>query len=120
MFLISGNFSFLKFYSISKYVFLGKSLVKSLINNSGQNPIEPAKLGCKILHGPFIENFKEIYQYLNELDITKEINNAEELGLSLVEEFNQNKAKNYQITEKIENHGQNILNNVTMELKKYI
>ena len=110
----------LKFYNISKCVFVGKSLVKSLINNSGQNPIEPAKLGCKILHGPFIENFKEIYQYLNELDITKEINNAEELGLSLVEEFNQNKAKNYQITEKIENHGQNILNNVTMELKKYI
>ena len=42
----------LKFYDISKCVFLGKSLVKSLIKDSGQNPIEPARLGCKILHGP--------------------------------------------------------------------
>jgi len=118
--LIDSYGNTLKFYNISKCVFLGKSLVKSLINNSGQNPIEPAKLGCKILHGPFVENFKEIYQYLKKLGITKEINNSEELSLSLVEEFKQNNDKNYQIAEKIENHGQNILNNVTMELKKYI
>ena len=30
------------------------------------------------------------------------------------------KEKNSEITEKIDNYGQNILNNVTMELKKYI
>jgi len=110
----------LKFYNISKYVFLGKSLVKSLINNSGQNPIEPAKLGCKILHGPFVSNFVEIYEYLKNLGITKVVNSSEELSLSLVEEFKADKAKNHEIAAKIENYGQNILNNVTMELKKYI
>ena len=47
----------LKFYNISKYVFLGKSLVESLIKDSGQNPIEPARLGCKIFHGPHVSNF---------------------------------------------------------------
>ena len=53
-----------KFYDISKYVFLGKSLIKSLIKNSGQNPIEPARLGCKIYHGPNTSNFDDVYNRL--------------------------------------------------------
>ena len=109
-----------KFYNISKYVFLGKSLLKSLIKDSGQNPIEPARSGCKILHGPYVSNFVEIYDYLKKLDMTKEINNSNELSLLLVEEFKQNKPKNQEISAKIENYGENILNNVIIELKKYI
>ena len=109
-----------KFYNISKYVFLGKSLVKSLINDSGQNPIEPARQGCKIFHGPNVSNFVEIYKYLKMSGITKEINNSDELGLSLVEELKEDKAKNDKIGEIIENYGQNILNNVIVEVKKYI
>ena len=110
----------LKFYNISKYVFLGKSLATSLIKDSGQNPIEPARFGCKIFHGPYVSNFVEIYRYLEKLGITKEINNSNELSLSLVEEFKEDKPKNLEISEKIENYGQNILNNVTLEIKKYI
>ena len=110
----------LKFYNISKYVFLGKSLVKSLIMDSGQNPIEPAKLGCKIFHGPNVSNFVEIYKYLQTLGITKEVKNSDELGLSIVEEFKKDKDKNLEIAAKIENYGQNIFNNVIVELKKYI
>jgi len=110
----------LKFYNISKYVFLGKSLVKSLIKDGGQNPIEPARLGCKIFHGPYISNFFETYEFFKKLNITKEINNANELSISLVEEFKEDKPKNQFIAAKIENYGQNILNNVIVELKKYI
>ena len=110
----------LKFYNISKYVFLGKSLVKSLINDSGQNPIEPARLGCKIFHGPYVSNFLEIYEYLKSLGVTKEVNSSEELSLSLVEEFKEDKVKNQEIAAKIESYGQNILNNTIIELKKYI
>jgi len=109
-----------KFYNISKYVFLGKSLIKALIKDGGQNPIEPARLGCKILHGPYVSNFEEIYDYLKKLEVTKQIESSEDLSLSLVEEFKLDKPKNQQITEKIENYGQNILNNVIMEIKKYI
>ena len=109
-----------KFYNISKYVFLGKSLLESLIEDSGQNPIEPARLGCKILHGPHVSNFVEIYDYLKKLEITKQINNSNELSLLLVEEFKEDKPKNQEISAKIENYGQNILNNVITELKKYI
>jgi len=110
----------LKFYNISKYVFLGKSLSKTLIMNSGQNPIEPARLGCKIFHGPNVTNFIEIYEYLKTLGVTKKVNNSDELSLSLVEEFKEDKAKNDEISTKIQNYGQNIFNNVIIELKKYI
>ena len=110
----------LKFYNISKYVFIGKSLSKTLIMNSGQNPIEPARLGCKIFHGPNVSNFNEIYKYLETLGVTKEINNSDELSLSLVEEFKEDKAKNDEISAKIQNYGQNIFNNVIIELKKIL
>ena len=110
----------LKFYNLSKYVFVGKSLVKNLIMDSGQNPIEPARLGCKIFHGPYVSNFIEIYEFLKTLGITKEVNNSDELSLSIVEEFKKDKAKNHEIAKKIENYGQNIFNNVIIELKKYI
>ena len=109
-----------KFFNISKYVFLGKSLIKSLLMDSGQNPIEAARLGCKIFHGPNVSNFVEIYEYLKTLGIAKEVKNYEELSLSIVEEFKEDKAKNDMIASKIENYGQNILNNVIVELKKYI
>ncbi len=41
-------------------VFMGKSLTQG----GGQNPIEPAKLGCAILYGPHVENFNEVYTEL--------------------------------------------------------
>ena len=108
------------FYNISKYVFVGKSTIKSLIMDSGQNPIEPARLGCKIFHGPNVSNFVEIYEYLKTLGVTKLINNSDELSLSLIEEFEEDKVKKSNIKEEIDNYGQNILNNVVEELKKYI
>ncbi len=45
------------FYRISSLIFMGKSLSGS----GGQNPVEAAKLGCAILHGPNTGNFTEIY-----------------------------------------------------------
>jgi 3-deoxy-D-manno-octulosonic-acid transferase len=49
------------FYRAARLVFMGKSMVGS----GGQNPIEPAKLGCAILHGPNVGNFSEIYDLLD-------------------------------------------------------
>ena len=118
--LVNSYGEVLKYYNISKNVFLGKSLVSSLIKDSGQNPIEPARLGCKIFHGPYVSNFSETYDYLYKLGITKEIKDSNELSLAINEEFKENKPKNQEIITKIENYGQNILNNVTMEIKKYI
>jgi 3-deoxy-D-manno-octulosonic-acid transferase len=48
-------------YRLAPVVFVGGSLVK----HGGQNPIEPAKLGAAILHGPHVWNFAEIYAALD-------------------------------------------------------
>ena len=37
----------------------------SLVGHGGQNPIEAAKLGAAILHGPHVWNFAEIYSALD-------------------------------------------------------
>ena len=105
-----------KFFGISKYVFLGGSLIK----HGGQNPIEASRLGCKVFHGPNVYNFTEIYKFLNSLGISKQVDSNEELNQSLVEEFKQNRPKNIQIIEKIDNYGLNVLNNVIKDIKKYI
>jgi len=110
----------LKFYSISKYVFLGKSLIESLKMDSGQNPIEPARVGCKIFHGPYISNFLEIYEYLKTFNISSKIENSDDLSLKLIEEFKKDRPKNDVVVKRIENYGQNILNNTIKEVKKYI
>ena len=105
-----------KFFNVSKCVFLGGSLIK----HGGQNPIEPSRLGCKIFHGPNVNNFTEIYEYLKSLGVANEICSPEELSQSLVEIFKKDKEDNDQIIEKIENYGLNTFNNVIKELKKYI
>ena len=63
------------FYQITNTVFLGGSV----INHGGQNPLEPARFGTKILHGPNIDNFKEIYKYLRFLKISQEVRNPSEI-----------------------------------------
>ena len=110
----------LKFYQISKCVFIGKSLVDSLKKDSGQNPIEAARLGCTILHGPNVSNFIEVYEFLKSLNIAYKVNNLDELSQSLVAELEKNKDKNQDILRKIENYGSSTLNNVIGEIKIYI
>ena len=53
-----------EFYKYAVSVFIGKSTLKILKSVGGQNPIDAAKLGCKIYHGPYIYNFSEIYEIL--------------------------------------------------------
>ena len=48
-------------YRLAPIVFIGGSLVR----HGGQNPIEAAKLGAAILHGPHVWNFAEIYAALD-------------------------------------------------------
>ena len=106
----------LNFYSISKVVFLGGSF----INHGGQNPIEPARLGCKILHGPSIHNFEEVYQYLNSVGISNKAKNIKDLTKYLICELKQNKKKNYKFKKQIDYIGQQILDKTFFEIKKYL
>ena len=67
-----------KFYKLSKTVFLGGSLLSS-IKHGGQNPIEPARLGSTIIHGPNINNFKEVYKLFFDKKISFKAKNLFEL-----------------------------------------
>lgn len=50
------------FYRVAPLAFMGGSLV----NHGGQNPIEPAKLGTAIVHGPHVHNFVDTYSRLDQ------------------------------------------------------
>ena len=104
-----------KFYSLSNIVFLGGSLIK----HGGQNPLEPARLGCNVIHGPFINNFYEIYEYLNKLEISQKINNQDEISSYVIKNIKKDKVSNEK-TKKINLHGENILKLHVNEINSYL
>ena len=64
------------FYKIANTVFLGGSFA----NHGGQNPLEAARYGAKILHGPNTQNFSDVYKFLNKIKISKKVKNYNELA----------------------------------------
>lgn len=63
-------------YRIAPIVFMGGSLVR----HGGQNPIEAAKLGTAILHGPHVWNFSDIYAALDRVEGATEVSDGDKLG----------------------------------------
>ena len=103
-----------KILKLSKYVFIGGSLVK----HGGQNPIEVAYNNSLIFHGPHVYNFTEIYNFLNKENIAFKINSGAELTEQLKEKINDYQKKN--IKEKIIRMGDEILSSTIKELDQYI
>ena len=99
-----------KFYNISASVFLGGSLVK----RGGQNPLEPARFGAKILHGPNTENFKDVYNQLKSLNISKKIYTPKQLASSI------SFKKNLKTGIIIKNIGEKIFKKTVKELNNQI
>ena len=64
-----------KFYAVSNLVFLGGSLVPK----GGQNPLEPIRYGCRIIHGKYTFNFVEIYNMLIKKGLSFEAKNISQL-----------------------------------------
>ena len=106
----------INYFQNCESIFMGKSLSKKLIKVGGQNPIEPAKCGCKIYHGPYISNFKEIYEFLKEKKIACEITNEIDLSQNLIEDFNNKNLKNKRNIDEINLYGEQILNLTTKEI----
>lgn len=108
------------YLSLCKSTFIGKSMIKKLEAVGGQNPIEAAKLGCKIYHGPFVYNFHEIYNLFNTYKIAEKIYNEEELSVKLINDLDKlNKVENG-IVEAINNIGNKILNDTYDEIDKIL
>ena len=99
-----------KFHKIARTVFLGGSLIK----RGGQNPLEAARYGAKILHGKNVDNFKDVYKLLKSLKVSKVISSPKQLA-SLIA-F---KRKHYSAT-KLKNIGEKILKKTIKELENFI
>ena len=100
------------FYNNCKNVFLGGSLV----NHGGQNPLEATRYGCNILHGPNISNFKEIYDHLEKMNISKKIINKKTMIDQLHKIFSKNN-NSKKIQKKLADIGHKILNSTYKEIK---
>jgi 3-deoxy-D-manno-octulosonic-acid transferase len=93
-----------KFYNLTNVCFVGGSIIK----HGGQNPLEPARLGNYIISGPNIENFKEIYKFLEKNRMSIRTSNTTKIkkiiSMRLNKKFsNKNKKKIFRIGDKILN-----------------
>ena len=95
-----------KFHKIGNSVFIGGSIVR----RGGQNPLEAARYGAKILHGKNIDNFKDVYKLLKSLRVSKVVNSSKKLASSI--NFNPNKSNG----NKIKKIGRIILKKTIKEL----
>tara|TARA_B100001540_G_scaffold137378_1_gene122087 strand:- start:894 stop:2138 length:1245 start_codon:yes stop_codon:yes gene_type:complete len=109
-----------KYLAKIKHIFIGKSLIEKLKKVGGQNPIEAAKMGCFIYHGPYVYNFKEIYDYLNKKKFSEMVNSPEILAEKLEKNFNSNYKKDPESINDLNNYGMKIFNQVIQEYNKFI
>ena len=102
------------FLKLSKIAFMGKSIFA----HGGQNPLEAARLGNRIIHGPNIENFTEVYDFIRKQGISTKIKSAKDLENLIIKLY---RKKNYskQIIKKLAYIGNQILLNNEKEINKY-
>ena len=101
-----------KFFNLIKIVFVGGSLV----GHGGQNPLEAARHGCKVLHGPYVNNFKNIYNYLKQIHVTKEIKSEKSLKKN-IEILIKNKKNTKSLIKKVKKLGDKILISAKKEIE---
>ena len=93
------------FFKVCEIVFLGGSMIK----HGGQNPLESVRYGCKILHGPHIWNFYEVYNLLEKYKVSHKINNPNQM-VNKIDRIFKNKNDSLVIKNKIKSLGNKILN----------
>ena len=103
------------FFKVCDTVFLGGSL----ITHGGQNPIEAARNGCKIIYGPHIKNFKEIYELLDANKVSNRVNNVEQLTKK-VDTLIKKSKRTKNLEDKINKLGKKILEKTLSEFKFYL
>ena len=108
------------YFEIAKSVFIGKSSLEKFKDVGGQNPIDAAKLGCKIYHGPYVYNFQDIYKFLKKNNISKEIRSFDELSKNIIQDIenpNKNDNRNYNL---INNLGNVTLKKTMKNVEKFL
>ena len=108
------------YFKYAKSVFIGKSMLKKLENEGGQNPIDAAKLKCNIYHGPYVYNFKEIYEMLKKINIAKKVKTYEDLSNNLVRDLKNPLKKDSKTSNYLNNLGQRTLENTMGKINNFI
>ena len=108
------------YFKYAKSVFIGKSTLKRLIKEGGQNPIDAAKLGCKIYHGPYVYNFQEIYEILNKNKIAKKVESFEELGNNLINDLSDPLKKERNFSNILKNLSQKTFEDTIRSINNFI
>ena len=103
------------FLKLSKIAFMGKSIYA----HGGQNPLEAARFGNRIVCGPNIENFVEVYDFLEKVGISTKIKSYKDLE-NLVVKFDRKKNYSQQIIKKLTYIGNEILLKNEKEINKYL
>ena len=103
-----------KFYSLCKLTFVGGSL----ISHGGQNPLEPAREGNFILFGPHTDNFKEVYEMLENLKIAKKVKSIKNMKSLVLKKINY--SENLKVKYRLNKLGEKIINRNLLEIKKFI
>ena len=103
------------FYKICKNVFLGGSLIE----HGGQNPLEATRYGCNIIHGPSVENFNEIFQFLKKKKISYKIDSKFKM-IKILNMMFLRKKKFNNAEKKLKIIGQKILDNTYSNIKTFI
>ena len=102
------------FFNLCKNVFIGKSLTAF----GGQNPLEPARHNCSIVHGPNVSNFTEIYEFLDKKKISIKVKNESQLYSKIYKLISRKNSVN--IKDKINFIGLKILNKNLIKIKSLI
>ena len=90
-----------------------------MIEHGGQNPLEAARYGCNIVHGPNVWNFEEIYDLLKKFKISNKVKNINQMIKIII--ILLDKKNNYKnIKSKINNLGNKVLNNTFKEINLLI
>ena len=101
------------FYSEIKNIFIGGSLIK----HGGPNPLEAIRFGCRVINGPFVSNFKEIYDFLIKERISTQIKSLKNLS-KLMDKLFSISLKTNIVQNKIRIIGDRILEQTYNEIKK--
>ena len=109
-----------KYFQYAKSVFIGKSVIKRLKDDSGQSPIDAAYLDCKIYHGPYVSNFNEIYEILKNNNISEKVENYLELSKHLTTDLKDFKKKIKNKPNTMRSLGQNILLKTSKIVKYFL
>ena len=103
------------FLNMCKVVYLGGSIIK----RGGQNPLEAARSGCKVIHGSNVDNFKEIYALLNNIGVSSKINGVKDAKIKIIKNLKTNVKQKKNIL-KINQLGRKILNSINLEIRNLI